>query len=276
MSRNTSFYYSFLVLPHEKREALTAFFDFCRAVDDGVDLEKDQANARAAVALWREEIERLFTGGAPVRTETRALQSVVERFPLPRVEFEALVDGVSMDIDPVPFETFDELETYCHRVASSVGLVCAEIFGYRDPVVRDYARDLGVALQLTNILRDVGVDSANGRVYIPTHDLARFGCTADDVQRMARGKALTDERMRAVLDHHAARARVFFSHAVRALPRDEARAFLPAEIMRQIYWDLLARIERARFDVFRELIRVPRPRQALIAARAWWRGTRRA
>jgi phytoene synthase len=171
------------------------------------------------------------------------------------------------------YETFEDLEPYCHRVASAVGLICAEIFEYQDQAVRDYARDLGVALQLTNILRDVGVDYRQGRRYLPTEDLARFGCTWEDIGREVDepGQGVRSVRVRAVLEHQAARARVFFSRAVRALPEQDARRFVAAEIMRAVYWSLLQRIERERCDVFTRVIRVPRPIQAGLAIQTWWR-----
>jgi phytoene synthase len=271
--RKTSFYFSFLALPAPKRRAITAVFDFCRAVDDSVDLEPDRAKAVAALTAWREEIDRLFTGGAPATPQGRQLQPFVGPHRLPREQFEALVEGVEMDALGRSYETFDELEPYCQRVASAVGLICAEIFEYRDDAVRDYARDLGVALQLTNILRDVGVDYRNGRRYLPTEDLTRFGCTWDDIAREVEqaGQGVRSDRVRALLEHQAARARIFFSRAVRALPKNDARRFVAAEIMRAVYWDLLQRIERGRCDVFTRVVRVPRPVQAGLAVTTWWR-----
>jgi phytoene synthase len=273
MTRKTSFYYSFLVLPGPERRAITAVFDFCRAVDDAVDLEPDQARATAALASWREEVARVFGGRTPGTPQGRALQPFVEPFHLPRAQFDALIDGVAMDASPRRYASFADLEPYCHRVASSVGLICAEIFGYREPEVLNYARDLGVALQLTNILRDVGVDYSVGRFYLPAEDLARFGCSEDEIRNEIAhaGKGVQSERVRALLDHQAARARVFFSRAVRSLPKADARRFVAAAIMREIYWALLRRIEAARFDVFTEVLRIPRPTQARLALRTWWR-----
>jgi phytoene synthase len=270
--RKTSFYYSFLVLPAPKRLAITAVFDFCRAVDDAVDLEPDPERAEAALAHWREEVGRVFDGGAPATPQGRHLQPFVASQHLPRAQFDALIDGVAMDSRPRTYQSFQDLEPYCHRVASAVGLICAEIFEYREPRVLEYARDLGVALQLTNILRDVAVDYRIGRKYLPLDDLERFGCTWDDIGRevMQAGQGVRSAKVRSVLEHQAARARVFFDRAVRALPRDEARAFLAAEIMRKVYWALLQRIEQRHFDVFSTVVRVPRPRQAAIALHTWW------
>jgi phytoene synthase len=271
--RSTSFYFSFLALPAPKRRAIMAVFDFCRAVDDSVDLERDRSRVPSAVAEWRAEVDRVFAGGAPVTREGRQLQPFVQAAHLPRVQFEALIDGVEMDATAREFATFADLEPYCHRVASAVGLICAEIFEYEDRSVLDYARDLGVALQLTNILRDVGVDYRNGRRYLPAEDLARFGCSWTDIGREVEhaGRGVQSHQVRAVLEHQAARARVFFARAARALPKSEARRFVAAEIMRAVYWSLLERIERAQCDVFTNVIRVPRPAQVRLALRTWWK-----
>jgi len=174
---------------------------------------------------------------------------------------------------PRRYQTFAELEPYCHRVASAVGLICVEIFGYTQPAALEYARDLGVALQLTNILRDIGVDYRRGRMYLPLDDLARFGCTEDDIRREVdeAGQGVRSDKVRSVLQHHGARARVFFSRAVRALPPDDASRFLAAEIMHRIYFRLLLAIEAADYDVFSRVVRVPKPVQAWIAFRTWWR-----
>lgn len=273
MTRKTSFYYSFLVLPQPQRRAITAVWDFCRAVDDAVDLETDFSRAQAALASWRVEVGRVFDGGSPQTPQGQALQPFVEPFHLPRVQFDALIDGVAMDASPRRYETFADLEPYCHRVASAVGLMCAEIFGYREKAVLDYARDLGVALQLTNILRDVAVDYRRHRFYVPLEDLRRFGCSEADVAREVEqsGHGIQNPKVRAVLDHQGARARVFFARAVRALPQQDASRFVAAEIMRSIYFEMLRRIEAAEFDVFTSVIRVPRPVQARLALQVWWR-----
>ena len=273
MTRKTSFYYSFLLLPAAQRRAITAVFDFCRAVDDAVDLETDADRALAAVTRWRQEVALVFEGGRPETPQGVALQPFVDSAHLPRAQFDALVDGIAMDATPRRYATFGDLEPYCHRVASAVGLICAEIFGYRDPQVLTYARDLGVALQLTNILRDVGVDYRRGRFYLPQEDLDRFGCSEDDVSREVEnaGRGVRSAKVRAVLEHQASRARIYFARAVRALPKEDAKRFVAAEIMRGIYWDLLRRIEAVDSDVFSRVIRVPRPTQAVIALRTYWR-----
>ena len=273
MTRSTSFYFSFLALPGPKRRAITAVFDFCRAVDDAVDLETDPERIEAALALWRGEVERVFTGRPPRTEQGQQLQPFVEPQHLPRQLFDALVDGVAMDAAGTRYRTFADLEPYCHRVASAVGLICAEIFEYRDESVLTSARELGVALQLTNILRDVAVDFRNGRRYLPDEDLARFGCTWDDIAREVdqAGRGVQSEKVRALLAFEGGRAREYFAKATAALPAEDARRFVPAEIMRAVYWELLMRIERAGYDVFSGVVRVPRPTQARLAIGAWWR-----
>lgn len=272
MTRNTSFYYSFLVLPKAERLAITAVFDVCRAIDDAVDLEPETARAKTALDQWRAEISRVFDGGIPETPQGRALQPFVDRFHLPKAQFEALIQGVAMDAEPMRFQSFEELEPYCHRVASSVGLMCAEIFGYRDASVLTYATDLGVALQLTNILRDVAVDYRRGRLYLPLDHLTMAGCSEDDIRAEVQqgGRGVRSVAVKSALQHHATLAHEYFNRASRALPTQDARRFIAAEIMHGVYFELLRRIEAADYDVFSTLHRVSRPAQARIAARTWW------
>jgi phytoene synthase len=278
LARDTNFYYSFLVLPAEKRRAIIAVWDFCRAVDDAVDEaegggESRDAAAREEIARWRRELAACFGEGMPETRQGRALVPVIRRFDLPREPFAALVEGVEMDLGGRRYETFGDLYEYCIRVASAVGLICLNIFGYRDPKARQYAIDLGVALQLTNILRDVPVDLAQGRVYIPLEDLRAHQCTEDDLRReVARaGGGVRSPAVRALLKHQAMRAREYYERAARSLPRQDARRLAAAEIMGAIYRAILRRIERADYDVFSAIVRIPRPRRALIAAATWAR-----
>ncbi len=261
--RATSFYYSFLALPQEKRRAIIAVWDFCRAVDDAVDEAKD-GTAAQALAQWREELRILYDGQLPATPQGRQLMPYVEKFHLPRSAFEDLIDGVAMDLDQRRYDTFEALRQYCLRVASAVGLVCVEIFGYRNVQTRDYAIDLGIALQLTNIIRDVSSDLGRGRVYIPLEDLRRFDVSEDDL----RVGTLSDN-VRALLAHQCERARQFYRKADAALPKPDSKGLVASQIMGAIYFDLLRSIERAKFDVFKRRIRVSRPRQAMIAAVTW-------
>jgi 15-cis-phytoene synthase len=270
VARDTSFYYSFLVLPAEKRRAIVAVWDFCRAVDDEVD---EAGAARASLERWRQELDACYGGTVtPSTPQGRALRPFIERFNLPRGAFEDLIDGVEMDLTQTRYPTFADLHQYCLRVASAVGLVSVEIFGYRDPAARTYASELGVALQLTNILRDVPVDFARGRIYIPMEDLDRFGVTEADLRAAcAAGRGVPSTRMRDLLAHQAARARLYYARARVALPREDAHRLVAAEIMSGIYRGILTRIEGSGYDVFTKPVRVPRPARAWIAATTWAR-----
>ena len=238
VSRDTSFYYSFLVLPAAKRDAIVAVWDFCRVVDDAVD-EPGERSPKAALDEWREEIRRCFDG-TPATSQGRSLQPFVRAFNLPRRPFEDLVDGVEMDLTRSRYDTFEALYDPCWRVASTVGLICIEIFGYRHPATRDYAMALGVALQLTNTVRDVGADLARDRVYLPQADLARFGCTDADLR-----VGVATPQVRALLAFECARAREYYAEADRLLPREDRRSLVAAEIMGGIYRAILDRIERS-------------------------------
>ena len=272
MARDTSFYYSFLVLPAHKRHAIVAVWDFCRAVDDAVD-EASEGTSAAQVQRWREELRRCFDGGSPETAQGRALQPLIAPFNLPRSAFEALIEGVEMDLHTRRYETFADLYEYCIRVASAVGLMCVEIFGCQDPASRQYAIDLGVALQLTNILRDVPGDLGRGRVYIPIEDFARFGCHEGDLgaEAIHAGHGVRSATVRNLLAFQAERARDYYRRADAVLPRADARRLVAARIMGAIYRGILDRIEAAHYDVFSAVIRVPRPHRALIAATTWAR-----
>lgn len=278
MSRDTSFYYSFLVLPPSKRKAIIAVWDFCRAVDDAVDEavpehawrggvpEEARQHAALQLARWRAELASCFDGVPPSTSQGRALQPCIREFSLPRTPFEELIDGVQMDLQHARYATFEALSEYCRRVACTVGLICVEIFGYRNPATRSYAVNLGMALQVTNIIRDVAVDLERGRVYLPLDDLERFGCREADLRAGRMTSAVRD-----VLAYECARAHDYYRRAAADLPRDDAPSLVAAEIMGAIYFEILRRIERAGYDVFSRRIRVPRPQRAFIAAKVWAR-----
>ncbi|HVB37553.1 MAG TPA: presqualene diphosphate synthase HpnD [Vicinamibacterales bacterium] len=269
MSRNTSFYYSFLVLPPRKREAIIAIWDFCRVVDDAVDEAPPvgtpgrREQIAESLAGWRRELARCYDGQPPATPIGQQLQPFVREFNLPRQAFEDVIDGVEMDIDPRRYATFEDLYEYCRRVASAVGLICIEVFGYRDVATRQYALDLGIALQLTNIIRDVTTDLSNGRVYLPLEDLTRFACTEDDL------RAGATDKVRGLLQFECERARSYYQRARRERPRADRRGLVAAQIMGAIYVRILRRVERAGYDVFTRRIRVPRPQQAMIAIATW-------
>lgn len=267
MARDTSFSYSFLVLPDAQRQAIGLVWDFCRAVDDAVDEAPDELTATIEIGKWRDEVGRVFGAGAPLTPQGLNLQPIVAAFSMSRPPFDDLVDGVEMDLGQKRYQTFDDLSGYCRRVASTVGLMCIEIFGARDSRSKDYAFNLGLALQLTNIIRDVAVDLENGRVYLPQEDLTRFGVTEADL----RAGTVTDP-VRRLLAHQCQRARHFYTAAAQAMPHADAHRLVAAEIMGGIYFEILQRIERRGFDVFTELIRVPKAVRARIALSIWARG----
>jgi len=270
VSRDTNFYYSFLVLPPDKRRAIVAVWDFCRAVDDAADEPGSETPARE-LAKWRREVAACYEAGTPQTPQGRALAPLVQQFRLPRAAFDAIIEGVEMDVGDRRYETFEDLYQYCIRVASAVGLVCLEIFGYRDPAARQYATDLGVALQLTNILRDVAEDLRRGRVYLPQADLRAHGVTESDLKvEAARANGTPrSEKVLALLRQQAARAREYYARADRGLPPSDRRRLVAARIMGAVYRAILSRIEQRDYDVFSSVVRVPRPRRALIAAATW-------
>jgi phytoene synthase len=259
MARNTSFYYSFLVLPPEQRRAIIAVWDFCRAVDDAVDETPAGAGPESGA-----EIARVFAGQPAATDQGRRLQPFVAEFDLPRQAFDDVIDGVAMDLDTTRYQTFDDLLQYCRRVASAVGLICIRIFGCRNPSACEYALHLGVALQLTNILRDVKKDLERRRVYLPLDDLAACGCTVDDL-----AAGVVSEPVRRLIEFECRRAREFYQRAIDARPEEDRRRLIAAEIMRGVYFETLTRIERSGHDVFTTRARVPKPRQAVIALRQW-------
>jgi phytoene synthase len=265
----SNFYYAFLALPRPRRQALYAVYAFCRIVDDiadvGVNGVTDAAARHAALDGWRKEVARCYEPGTPPEHPiARQLAAGVRAYGIPRHALEAIVDGVAMDVDGAVFETAEDLYPYCYRVASAVGLCCIEIFGYTDARARQYAVDLGTALQLTNIIRDVGADAQAGRVYLPREDLRAFGITVDDLHAGRHDAAFVS-----LMQRQAARARDFYRRAAASLPEADARSLVPAQIMGSIYAALLTEIEARRFRVFGERVTVPTRRKVAIALRCW-------
>jgi phytoene synthase len=244
----SNFYYAFLFLPRDKREALEAVYAYCRLVDDVVDEDAPVAQKLAGIARWRDELEHVYGPNEPAHPVAARLQDAVQRFGIRRQDVEAVIDGCAMDIDKTRYADWDELRLYCYRVASAVGLMCIEIFGYtpsQQDAARRYAVDLGLALQLTNILRDVAEDARRGRVYLPADELAQFGVTVEDLVAGNRSA-----RFVRLMQFEAARARAHYLRARAALSIDERRKLVIAEIMGDIYYRLLQRIEARNFDVF--------------------------
>jgi phytoene synthase len=260
----SSFYYSFRFLPPERRRALTAVYAFCREVDDVVDEIADQGVARIKLAWWRTEVAAIFAG-KPQHPVALALQPAVAAFGLAQEHFQSVIDGMNMDLDQSRYLDFADLERYCHRVAGVVGLLSAEIFGYADPSTRSYARDLGVAFQLTNIIRDVGEDARRGRIYLPQDELGRFGVTTDELfQHRASPK------FRALMAYQVGRARSWYAKALAELPRSDRRAQRPGLIMAAIYRRLLDEIERDGFEVLDRRVSLTPLAKAWLAWRTSW------
>jgi 15-cis-phytoene synthase len=260
----SNFFFAFLALPKRRRDALYAVYAFCRTVDDIADLGGDVETQRLGLARWRADIARCYEGGTPEHPIAQQLATAVREFRLPRAALLAIIDGCEMDVAGVTYETAEDLYPYCYRVASAVGLCCIEIFGYTDPRARDYAVKLGMALQLTNIIRDVGADARGGRVYVPRADLKEFGVTVEDLRARRYDGAFV-----ALMQHLAARARRHYADAWTAFPVVDARSLVPAEIMGRIYYALLDEIEARRFQVFGDRVTLPARRKASIALRCW-------
>jgi phytoene synthase len=257
----TNFYYAFLVLPRAKRRAIYALYSFCRVVDDCVD--EPGGEGEAGLARWLEEVYRCYQG-RPTTPLGRDLAEALFQFPIPRQCFEEIVAGCRMDLHVNRYPTFDDLRAYCERVASAVGLAAIEIFEYRAPATRRYAVELGVALQLTNILRDLGSDAGRGRLYVPVEDLQRFG--VDEAALLA--AAVRDPRpgghLLPLLRFQAERARAHYHAARGLLPSEDRPAMTPAEIMAALYRRLLDRVEGLGFP-FRPRVTLSGPRRAWTA-----------
>jgi phytoene synthase len=259
----SSFYYSFLFLPAERRDAITALYAFCREVDDVVDDCSDPAVARMKLAWWRSEIAASFAG-APQHPVALALAPVVRRFNLPLDRFNEVIDGMEMDLSQHRYPDFASLRVYCHKVAGVVGMMAAEIFGYAQPATQAYARDLGTAFQLTNIIRDVGEDSRRGRIYIPREDLDRFRVSEGDIL----GLRETD-RFRELISFQVSRAREFYGRALAALAPADRRSQRPGLVMAAIYRTLLEEIEAGGCKVLSTRVALTPIRKLWIAWKTW-------
>jgi len=262
----SSFYYSFRLLPPERRRAITALYAFCREVDDVVDEVHDPGVARAKLAWWRTEVAAVYEG-APQHPVAQALVPVVRAYRLPREHFDAVIDGMAMDLAQQRYADFADLERYCHRVAGVVGLMSAEIFGYEAPSTARFARDLGIAFQLTNIVRDVGEDARRGRIYLPQEDLARHGVSASAILR-----GREEPGFRALMAFEVGRAREWYARAMRELAPSDRRAQRASLAMAAIYRALLDEIERDGYRVLDRRIALTPLRKLWIA----WRTARAA
>ncbi len=259
----SSFASAFWMVSPARRRALHAIYAFCRMADDIADDPAVRGDRDLLLARWREELEAAYLEKSthPVGV---ALADSVHRFRLPRQAFSELLEGVERDLAGEPFESFDELRRYCHCVASTVGLLLVRVFGYRNPRTLAYAEELGIAVQLTNVLRDVGQDAASGRVYLPRADLERFGVAPGAL----RAGPMSDE-LRLLLGCYAERARIHYDRAAALLPPEDRRSLRPARAMGRIYRALLEELQRRGFPCLDGALRLSKSRRVAIAASAW-------
>lgn len=259
---------AFLLLPRAKRDAMSALYAFCREVDDVTDNETAPVEKRREqLASWRADIRRACAGETSQFTVNRELQPVIHEYRLLFPFFDELLRGCEMDFDLKRYENFEQLEVYCYRVASVVGLLSIEIFGYRNPACRDYAVYLGKALQLTNILRDVKTDAGRGRIYLPLDELKKFGVTPDEILRHE-----YSGRFAQLAAGVAARAKDFYRQARQSLPAEDRQAMVAAELMGAVYWRLLQQLEQRQFNVFGpEPARLNKVQKITLVLRAWLR-----
>ena len=259
----SSFYYSFLFLPAERRRAITALYAFCREVDDVVDESSDAHLAATRLAWWRAEVASTFAG-KPSHPVARALAVFREQFSISEKRLNEIIDGMEMDLTQTRYLDWPSLERYCYRVAGVVGELAAGIFGYRDARTLEYAKRLGIAFQLTNIIRDVGEDARKNRIYLPIEDLQRFGVTAADILHRRE-----TPQFRALMEFEAQRAKAHYRQALEALPRGDRRAQRPGLIMAAIYRTLLGEIERDGFHVLAQRTSLTPIRKFWIAWKTW-------
>ena len=259
----SSFYYSFLFLPPERRRAITALYAFCREVDDVVDETSEMQIAAAKLAWWRTELSNLYAG-RPQHPVTRALQPFLEKFSISSEHLADIIDGMEMDLTQTRYLDWTGLERYCYRVAGVVGVLAAGIFGYRDARTLQYAKDLGIAFQLTNIIRDVGEDARKGRIYLPMQELKRFDVPAADILN-----ARETPQFKALMQFQDARARSYYALAMSELPAGDRRAQRPGLIMAGIYRALLEEIARDGFRVLTQRTSLTPLRKFWIAWRTW-------
>ena len=264
----SSFYYSFLFLPKKKRLAITALYAFCREVDDIADAEMDNKIKLVKLEWWRTEIEALFSGSAhhPV---TQALVTPIHNFKLDKKYFLEIIDGMEMDLERVRFNNFEELNLYCYRVAGVVGILSASIFGYKDPQTLEYAKKLGLALQLTNIIRDVYEDSLRNRLYLPLDELEQYGVTEKDIFSRK-----DSESFHKLMTFHADRAHQCYREAFATLPKQDRYIQKTGIIMAAIYENTLDEMEDDKLQVLKHKVVIPTLRKIIIAFKTffkeWW------
>jgi 15-cis-phytoene synthase len=258
-TRKSNFLLPILFLPPPKREAIETIYAFCRYSDDIVDEEMDVKEKYRRLLAWTNELQ-LALQGVSRFTILNRLVGVIQKFNIPIQHFLDLLKGMEMDLVKNRYESFGELQQYCYRAASTVGLICAEVFGYHHERTKQYAINLGIALQLTNILRDIKTDAKKGRIYLPQEDLRRFGYTEEELLN-----SVYNDRFRALMKFECERAHEFYRSAKSCLAEDDKPLFTAARAMGNIYYLLLLRIERANYDIFTKRIRLASPVKFLVA-----------
>ena len=261
---------AFVLLPREKRDAMSALYAFCRAVDDVADEDSvPTEKRREQLCVWREDIRRACGNDRPEFILNQEFQPVIRNFKLPFARFDELIKGCEMDLDTKRYENFEQLELYCYRVASVVGLLSIEIFGYKNPATCDYAIYLGKALQLTNILRDVKNDAGRGRIYLPLDELKKFNVSEAEIL-----DSKYSDRYFALAASIASRAKNFYRLAQKTFPPEDRKSMVAAELMGSVYWQLLQKLERGKFNVFGpQPLKLSRPHKLALILRSWLRFT---
>ena len=262
----SSFYYSFMFLPPERRQAITALYAFCREVDDVVDECHDLSLAQTKLEWWRQEVGRVYAG-TPTHPVGHALKDVIKGFRLPQEQLLEIIDGMAMDLSQTRYLDFKGLQLYCYRVASVVGLLSAEIFGYTDRQTLKYAHDLGIAFQLTNIIRDVGEDARRGRIYLPIDELQQFEVPAKDIL-----EARHSDRFVALMKFQAERAEKHYDQAFAQLPACDRKTQRPGLVMSAIYRTLLKEIREDGFLVLDRRTSLTPLRKVWLAGTTWLKG----
>ncbi|HSH94953.1 MAG TPA: presqualene diphosphate synthase HpnD [Roseimicrobium sp.] len=259
---------AFILLPPEKRLAMSALYAFCREVDDVADEEsRPVEERRLGLSAWREDVRAACEGGPVTMPVNRELQPHIRQYHLPFALFDDLIRGVEMDLDLQVYETFEQLDLYCYRVASVVGLLSIEIFGYTNPRCHDYAVHLGRALQYTNILRDVRNDAERGRIYLPAEALRKHGVKPEEILRFE-----YSGRFRNLADDIAGRAANYYRMAREALPSEDRRSMATAELMGSVYWGLFEKLRNREYNVFGpQVTRLSKFQKAVLIARMWLR-----
>lgn len=256
----SNFYYAFSVLPREKREAIYTLYNFCRQTDDIADGNISKNKKQKTLDYWEKELFQQFNLNNHTRFDK--IYKIAQKFRIPLEYFVELINGVRTDLLQSRFHSIDDLINYCYRVASVVGLMSIQIFGYRDERVKEYAVNLGIALQLTNIIRDVGVDAELGRVYLPLEDLDRFGVKEKDI--IDKKQSVPFQQL---MNYQCQRAKLFYERAVQSLPNSERRNMIPSQIMKNIYYHLLHLLELRHFPVLQQKVEIPNLVKLTIALR---------